>query len=390
MQNFEWVTPTKVMFGSKILERLGKETARIGKRALFLYGKESIKRSGLYDTVVSQLRGEGIFFVEHEGVQPNPRISHAEQGACKIKENNLDIIVAVGGGSVIDEAKAIAVAGCHEEPLWDFYIRKASFEKALPIVAVQTLPATSSELNGVSVMTNDATHEKFSIRSEAIYPRVSFLDPSLTLDIPIQYTAYACTDILSHLMEGYFTAKGDFPLQDGLVEGVCRAVMGALEIVLTDPRNLEARSTIMWAAALAWNGLLKAGVEGASIPNHMLEHPLSGFYDVPHGAGLSIVIPAWLKYMKSSIAHRILLFGERVLGLGRELVGTTPSDGADIVIGELEKWYRHIHTPTRLREAGIISLDIDACTRQAMALSMYWAVPGYDEKDIRAIYALMD
>jgi len=129
MQNFEWVTPTKVIFGSKILERLGKETARIGKRALFLYGKESIKRSGLYDTVVSQLRGEGIFFVEHGGVQPNPRISHAEQGACKIKEHDLDIIVAVGGGSVIDEAKAIAVAGCHEEPLWDFYTRKASFEK---------------------------------------------------------------------------------------------------------------------------------------------------------------------------------------------------------------------------------------------------------------------
>jgi len=239
-------------------------------------------------------------------------------------------------------------------------------------------------------MTNDATHEKFSIRSEAIYPKVSFLDPSLTLAIPEQYTADACTANLSHIIEGYFTASGDFPLQDGLVEGVCRAVMGALEIVLTDPRNLEARSTIMWAAALAWNGLLKSGVEGASIPNHMLEHPLSGLYDVPHGAGLSIVIPAWLKYMKPSIAHRILLFGERVLGLGKKLEGKTPSEGADIVIGELENWYRHIHTPVRLREAGIVSLDIDACTEQALALSVYWDVPGYDEEDIRAIYALMD
>ncbi|SLM18946.1 NADH-dependent butanol dehydrogenase a [uncultured spirochete] len=390
MQNFEWVTPTKVIFGSKILEKLGKETAGIGKRALFLYGKESIKKSGLYVMVVAQLKGEGVFFVEHGGVQPNPRISHAEEGARKIKENHLDVIVAVGGGSVIDEAKAIAVAGCHEEPLWDFYMRKISFEKALPIVAVQTLPATSSELNGASVMTNETTHEKFSIRSETIYPKVSFLDPSLTLDIPVQYTAYACTDILSHLMEGYFTASSDFPLQDGMVEGVCRAVMGALEIVLTDPRNLEARSTIMWAAALAWNGILKSGVEGASIPNHVLEHPLSGFYDVPHGAGLSIVIPAWLKYMKPSIAHRIVLYGERVMGLGKKLEGKTPPEGADIVIKELENWYRHIHTPVRLKEAGIISLDIDACTKQAMALSVLWGVPGYDAEDIRAIYALMN
>jgi len=390
MQNFEWATPTKVIFGSGILEKLGTEIAKIGKRALFLYGKESIKKSGLYETVVSQLRSENIFFVEHGGVQPNPRIAHAEEGARKIKENHLDVIVAVGGGSVIDEAKAIAVAGRHERALWDFYIRKASFEKALPIVAVQTLPATSSEMNAASVMTNEATHEKFSIRSKALYPKVSFLDPSLTLDIPVQYTAYACTDILSHLMEGYFTASRDFPLQDGLVEGVCRAVMGALEIVLADPRNLEARSTIMWAAALAWNGLLKAGVEGASIPNHMIEHPLSGFYDVTHGAGLSIVIPAWLKYMKSSIEHRILLFGERVLGLESKLRGKAPSEGADIVIGELENWYRHIHTPVRLREAGIFSLDVDACTKQAMALSIYWDVPGYDEEDIRAIYALMN
>ncbi len=389
MQNFEWVTPTKVIFGSKILDRLGSETGRIGKRALFLYGKESIKKSGLYDKVVSQLQGEGIFFVEHGGVQPNPLIGHAEEGAKKIKENHLDVIVAVGGGSVIDEAKAIAIAGCHEEPLWNFYLRKASVDRALPIVAVQTLPATSSELNGASVMTNEVTQEKFSVRSETLYPRVSFLDPSLTLDIPVQYTAYACTDILSHLMEAYFTASDDFPLQDGLVEAVCRAVMGALEIVLTDPRNLEARSTIMWAGALAWNGLLKAGVEGASIPNHMLEHPLSGLYDIPHGAGLSIVIPAWLKYKKPSIAHRILLFGERVLGLGPTLNDKPPLEGADIVIEELETWYRHIHTPIRLREAGIVSLDIDACTRQAMALSVYWDVPGYDEHDISAIYALM-
>ncbi len=389
MQNFEWITPTRVIFGSGILGRLGTETARIGKRALFVYGKESIKKSGLYEVITKQLQNSGIFFVEHGGVQPNPRIFHAEEGAEKVRAEKLDVIVAVGGGSVIDEAKAIAVAARYERPLWDFFIRKATFDDAVPIVAVQTLPATSSEMNGASVMTNETTHEKFSIRSELLYPRVSFLDPSLTLDIPVQYTAYACTDILSHLMEGYFTADRDFLLQDGMVEGVCRAVMESLEAIMEQPRDLEARSTIMWAAALAWNGLFKLGVEGASIPNHMLEHPLSGYHDIPHGAGLSIVIPAWLNYMKPRIAHRIALFGVRVLGLGASLMGKNDPDAADIVIEKLKAWYRHIHTPVTLHEAGITSLDIDGCTRQALALSVLWGVPGYTEKDVRAIYASM-
>ncbi len=389
MQNFEWITPTKVIFGSGILDKLGAEVAQRGTRALFLYGKESIKKSGLYSRIVAQFRDAGVLFVEHSGVQPNPRIAHAEEGARKMRKHALDIIVAVGGGSVIDEAKAIAVAAANDAPLWDYYIRKASFSDALPVIAVQTLPATSSEMNAASVMTNGDTHEKFSIRGENLFPKVSFLDPSLTLDIPVRYTAYACTDILSHLMEGYFTATGDFPLQDGMVEGACRAVMDSLELILKDPRDFEARSTIMWAAALAWNGLLKAGVEGASIPNHMLEHPLSGFHDIAHGAGLSIVIPAWLKYKKPQIAHRILLFGERILRMGDTLKRKSPLDAADEVIAALENWYRHINTPVRLQEAGIASLDVNACTRQAMALSELWGVPGYTEKEIRAIYALM-
>lgn len=389
MQNFEWITPTRVIFGSGILDRLGTETARYGARALLLYGKESIKKSGLYARVVGQLKAAGITVVEHSGVQPNPRISHAEEGARKIRAERLNVIVAVGGGSVIDEAKAIAVGAVNSGALWDFYTRKASFRDAVPIVAVQTLPATSSEMNAASVMTNGDTHEKFSIRAESIYPKVSFLDPALTLDIPVQYTAYACTDILSHLIEGYFTASADFPLQDGIVEGVCRAVMDSLEVILAEPRNFEARSTIMWAAALAWNGIFKAGVEGASIPNHMIEHPLSGFHDIAHGAGLSIVIPAWLKYMKPRIAHRIVLFGERILRMGPALSEKDPLDAADDVIGALEAWYRHIHTPIRLGEAGIESLNVEACTEQALALSVLWGVPGYTAEDIRAIYRLM-
>jgi len=389
MQNFTWYTPTKVIFGIGILDSLGAEASKIGKHALFLYGKQSIKKNGTYEAIVTQLRRTNIAFIEHGGVQPNPIISHALEGAKKVTDYNLDFIVAVGGGSVIDEAKGIAVAACHKEPLWDFYLRKLSPQSALPIIAVQTQPATSSELNAASVITHDSTGEKFSFRSELVFPRVSFLDPSLTIDIPIQYTAYACTDILSHLMEGYFTATHDFALQDGMVEGVCRAVMDSMEEIMQNPHNLEARSTIMWAAALAWNGLLKSGVEGASIPNHMLEHPLSGYYDIPHGAGLSIVIPAWLKYMKTRVAHRIILFGQRVMRLDHELANSDERSAADRVIEKLEQWYRKIHTPVRLNEAGISSLDYSKCIEQAMRLAVFWDVPGYTEKDLQAIYELM-
>ncbi|MCX7786966.1 MAG: iron-containing alcohol dehydrogenase [Spirochaetes bacterium] len=401
MVNFEWETPTKIIFGQGCLNRLGEETIRWGKKALLVYGKNRIKELGIYQQVLNQLKAASVQIMEHPGVKPNPILSHAEEGARKAREENVDVIVAVGGGSVIDESKGIAIGAYHTEPLWDFYLRKVQVRKALPLIAVQTFPATSSELNQVSVLTNDRTGEKFSVRSNELFPKVTFLDPTFTLQIPVQQTAYAVTDMLSHLMEGYFTQKRDFPVQDGLVEGMCRALMGAMETILEDPTNLDARSDLMWAGAWAWNGLLKAGVEGASIPNHMLEHPLSGLYDVPHGAGLSIIIPAWLSYKKTQVAHRILKYGTDVLriadlSVGKELqseVHRTPlspsvEKAVDQVIQALVAWYRKIGTPTSLKEAGIPNVDLEKLTSQALELCRLWGISGYSAEDIRAIYQL--
>lgn len=388
MRNFEWATPTRVIFGTGILEKLGKDAAGLGRRALLVYGRQSIRQNGLYDRICAQLSQAGIAWVDHGGVQPNPRLAHAIEGAQKARQFQADFIIAAGGGSVIDESKAIAVGACNEAPLWDYFTRKALFSAALPIIAIQTQPATSSELNGAAVITNDETKEKFSIRSLSIYPKLAFLDPSLTLDIPVRQTAYSCVDILAHMMEGYLTAAKDNPIQDGMTEAVCRAVMDAMERILQDPHDLDARATIMWGGAIAWNGLLAAGVDGASIPNHMLEHPLSGLYDITHGAGLSIVFPAWMRYRTPVHGRRIIRFGTRILGL-EGLEQKSEAEAAAAVIDALKAWYRHIGSPVSLSEAGIHELDIESCADQAVALCRLWGVSGYSREEIVDMYRLM-
>lgn len=389
MQNFQLQIPTKILFGEGVLNSLGKEASAFGRKALLVYGQGSIKRNGIYDTVTAQLADTGIEVVEHPGVKPNPVLSHAEEGARLAVKHKVDMIIAVGGGSVIDESKGIAIGARYEPPLWDFYIRKRSATDALPILAVQTVPATSSELNAASVLTNDETLEKFSTRSVSVFPRVSFLDPTVTTSIPVQYTAYACTDILSHMMEGYFTTTAEWiPIQDGMVEGISRGVIEAMDRLIKDPADLDARSAVMWAGALAWSGLLNAGVDGAALPNHMIEHPLSAMHDIAHGAGLSIVIPAWLKYMKARIARRIIRFGREILGIGAQLDGLPEAEQADAVIEALETWYRKIGTPVTFAEGGIVDPDVEALTRQALQLGKFWAVPGYTAEDVRSIYGL--
>ena len=300
MTDFEFYSPTKVIFGKGVISRIGEESAKYGQKALLLYGKKSLKKNGLYDRITESLNKAGIHIVEFGGVEPNPVLPHALEGVEIAKRESVDFIVAAGGGSVIDESKGIAAGVYAEEDLWEYFSRKASVKRALPIIAVQTQPATSSETNQVGVLTNPENNEKFSIRSPLLVPKVAFLDPETTFSIPIQYTAYACFDIMSHLLEGYFTTTASFSsIQDGFAEGMAKGVMTSLKIILKEPDNYDARASIMWAAALAWNGLANAGLEGAITPNHMLEHPMSALYNVAHGAGLSIVMPAWLRYKKN-------------------------------------------------------------------------------------------
>ncbi len=389
MQPFQLQIPTQARFGVGVLASLGTETARLGKNALLVYGKQSIKRNGVYDTVMASLREAGVSVTEHPGVKPNPVLAHVEEGALLAKRAGADVVVAVGGGSVIDAAKAIALGARETGDLWDFFTRKRTVSAALPLLAVQTVPASSSEMNAVSVITNDATKQKFSVRSPLLFPKIAFLDPALTTTIPMEYTAYACTDILSHMMEGYFTSTDPWaPVQDGMVEGISRAVIDSTDRLLLDPTDLQARSAIMWAGALAWSGLVNAGVGGATIPNHMLEHPLSAHHDIAHGAGLSIIIPGWLKFARDRVSNRIIRFGREILRMGESLSGLSEAAQADLVISTLEQWYKKIGTPITFAEGGITEPLVDEYTVQAMVLGKTWGVPGYTEQDIREVYRL--
>ena len=366
----------KVIFGKGVVTRLGSEAAEFGKKAMLVYGRDSIKKSGLYGQIVSQLDSAGIAVVEHGGVSANPLLNHALEGITKARNNGVDFIIGAGGGSVIDESKAIAAGAATEADLWELFTKKKSVTSALPVIAVQTLPATSSETNQAAVLTNKETNEKFGLRSPLIVPAKAFLDPELTFTVPLKYTAYACFDIISHLVEGYFTTTAEFaPVHDGFVEGLASAVKISLERVLKDPEDYEARASIMWAGSLAWNGLANAGLEGAKIPNHMFEHPLSAIYDVAHGAGLAVIMPAWLEFKKDEISSRILKFGEKILGLKGVI-------NPDVVIYELRSWIKMIGCPSNFSELGIDNPDYDELVRQARILTGMWNIEGYSDKDL--------
>ncbi|MBI9101885.1 MAG: iron-containing alcohol dehydrogenase [Spirochaetales bacterium] len=387
MTNFEFCTPTKIIFGRGVLSRLGEEASLWGKKALFLYGKGSLKRSGLYDQIKKQLSDAGIEVVEHGGVEPNPLLEHAEAGAEICRRDGVDFILAAGGGSVIDESKAIACGAMNDEPLWDYFSCKAPVKAALPVMAIQTQPATSSDNNPVSVMTNPASGEKFGLRSPFLAPKVSFLDPEITFTIPLAYTSYACFDMVSHLTEGYFNTTATFsPVQDGFTEGLVKAVMASFERVRQDPEDYDGRASLLWAGALNWNGLVNAGLDGAVIPCHMLEHPMSALYNVAHGAGLSIVTPAWLKFKKDDIAPRIIRFGRNILGMEDLNEGDGISASCDRVIEKFETWIRSIGCPLTFTEAGISNPDIDALADQAVKLAGIWNIKNYSKDKIKKVY----
>ncbi len=379
MNSFTYENPTKVRFGSGSILNLAEELQKWGTRILFLYGGGSIKSNGMYDTVRSQITQSKLFAVEFGGVVGNPRLNHAEQAITLVRAEQIDLILAVGGGSVIDEAKAIAAGSLYDGNLWDFYDRSATITKALPIIAVQTLPATASEMNGFSVLTNEKTLEKSAIGAAPILnPKVAFLDPDYTRLISLKQTAFAVADIISHLTEGYFTTSADELLpQDELVEGLCRSVMTAAEKVVTNPNDLSARQTIMWTATLAWNGTVQQGTPGAQLPCHALEMPLSGIYDIAHGAGLAILTPHWMRAMQSTHGARICRFGKRVWGID----GTVEQ-----VISRLGQFYATIGAPRSMSDLGIYNVDIKQLINDAVQSFSRRGISGYNQTIVRQIY----
>ena len=378
MKAFNLNIPTKVIFGNgESAQSTGSAVASFGKKVLLTYGKESIKRNGTYGEIIDSLKAAGIDEItEFSGIKSNPSLSHLKEGIELARAQEIDVILAVGGGSVMDEAKGIAAGVFYDGDVWDYYSGQAAPQQALPVIAVPTLPATASEMNGGTVITHDTTKEKFGFMNELLFPKVAIMDPELTHTVPKDYTAYAGVDAISHLIEGYFTGDAKWtPIQDRYAEGLVKTVIEATDRILENPDDNEARSTMMWAATLAWNGLGVAGVGNMSFPNHMIEHPLSGRYDIAHGAGLSIVIPAWMRFAKSRYPEKLQQFAREVFGL----------DAADAGINALEQWFESIQSPTRLSAANIPAEDIPSIAEDALNLGSVWGITDYTHEDVVSI-----
>lgn len=351
MTNFTYFNPARIVFGRGAERETGRLVGMHGSRVLLHYGGGSIRKNGVYDAVTAQLRNAGIPFTELPGVKPNPRLSLVREGIRLCTRDRIDFILAIGGGSVIDSAKAIAAGALCEGDIWERYLGMGpAVERALPVGVVLTIPAAGSETSNGSVITNEKTALKRYITGECLIPRFAIMNPEMTYSLANYQTACGASDILAHLFERYFTNERAVDFTDRLIEGAIRTVIYYAPVALRENRNYDARAELMWAGTVAHNGLLDTGRVG-DWASHEIEHELSGAYDIAHGAGLSIVFPAWMKYVYRENPDRFVQFAVRVFDVDFDF-----SDRVRVImemIRRLESFYTSIGVPVRLSEAGI-------------------------------------
>lgn len=365
MDNFTFSNPTTIDFGTGKEQLIGQHLAQHGViKVLLCYGSERVKRDGLFDAVRKSLEAQRIAFVEFGGIVSNPVISKVREAIALARDHQVNAVLAVGGGSVLDSSKAIAAGTLYTGDVWDLFIGKASVDAALPVFDILTLAATGSEMNGGAVVTNEETKEKFAIMSNHIFPKVSIVNPVLMQTISRDYLVYSAADIIAHCIEGYFTATVQPHFQSRLVEAIINTVIETTEILLADPADYAARAQFAWASTQALNGLIYTGTAGFSYPNHMMEHSLSALFNVPHGAGLSVIMPAWMKWYHQRNPAQFQRFAKNIFGL------QTAEQG----IEALEKWFDKIGTPTRLSQLGITATDVPALTQNMQGNAQWFGI----------------
>lgn len=351
MFHFNYYAPTQVVFGKDTEEKTGELVkAQNCKKVLIHYGSGSVKRTGLLDRVKQALEKENLAYTELGGVVPNPRLSLVKEGIELCKKEGIDFILAVGGGSVIDSAKAIGYGVANGGEVWDFYSHKRSATGCLPIGVILTISATGSEMSDSSVITNEDGWIKTGYHSEYCRPKFAIMNPELTMTLPDYQTACGCTDILMHTMERYFTQGENMELTDSIAEALMRTVIENTKILKENPKDYNARAEVMWAGSLSHNGLTGCGNGGNDFATHALEHELGGMYDVAHGAGLAALWGSWARYVYKEIPERFHKFAVRVMGL--EDTGDA-EEMAVRGIKAMEAFFREIKMPTNLRELGL-------------------------------------
>lgn len=383
MQNFDYKTPTRLIFGKGVISKLPEVMKPLGKKVLLTYGGGSIKKIGLYDRVKELLKDFDI--VELSGIQPNPKYDPSVLDGVRLcKENNIDVILSVGGGSVLDCSKAIAGGAMYDGDPWDLITYKVPTKAALPIVDIMTLAATGSEYDEGGVISRTDTNDKIGYMSPYLYPVASFLDPVYTFSVPKKQVAAGCADAMNHTMEQYF-AKDTTLLNDGFCESMLRSLMANTKIILENPENYTARAEFMLDCTYGCNGILSLGNSGSGWPCHGMEHALSAYYDITHGEGLAIITPRWMKHiLNDETVERFVKYGVNVFGINPD---QDKYDIANQAIDATYNFFESIGIPMHLKDVGIDESRIDEMAHHvAVNEGLENAYAPLLEKDIAEIF----
>lgn len=383
MKNFSYQNPTKLIFGEGQIEALKSELPQYGTRILLVYGGGSIKRNCLYDQLLTILNSLSIKVQELGGVEPNPRLATVHKGIELSREHQVEFILAVGGGSVLDCAKAIAAGAKYDGDVWDIISGKSSGAAALPLGSILTLAATGSEMNNNSVITNWETKEKLGWSSPLTYPKFSILDPVYTYSVPKDQTVYGMVDIMSHVFEQYFHHVKNTPLQDRYCESLLKTVIETAPMLIENLENYEYRETILYAGTMALNKTLGMGTQG-EWSTHEIEHAVSAVYDIPHGGGLAILFPNWMKHVLDENVGRFKQFAVRVFDIETE--GKTDREIAVEGIEALRSFWSSIGAPARLADYGIGDENIELMAEKAFAKGRLGNFKSLTKEDIVSIY----
>lgn len=386
MNSFIYDIPVKVYFGENQLCHLGEELSKYGKRVLLTYGGGSIKKIGLYDKVVEEIKKAGLELFELSGIEPNPRIDSVRKGAEICKNENIDVLLAVGGGSTLDATKYMAAGACVDFDPWKFFSEWAPIEKALPVVTVLTLSATGSEMDSGGVISNPETKDKIGRMARPLLPKASFLDPTLTYSVSPYQTACGSADMMSHIFEVYFNMEQDLYMLDCFMEGMLKTIIKYTPIAMKDPENYEARANLMWTSSWAINGFIDGGKQ-LDWSCHPMEHELSAIYDITHGLGLAILTPRWMEYcLDESNVSKYYQFGTNVFGIDPSLEPMVVAKKSIELLSDF--LFNTLGLKSTFTEIGILEKDFPVMAKKACGGDVIHGFKALNQADIEKIYQM--
>lgn len=382
MENFIFQSPVKIIFGKGAVDTLGDELSAFGNRTLFVYGRQAVKDIGLHEQIISSLACEGVTCIEYGGIRPNPLLSEVRKGIAIAREMNAEVILAAGGGSVIDAAKAIAVGSAVDYDIWKLFTGKKSVAATLPVISVPTVAGSGSEANHGMVLTHDESRLKFGFGHRLLYPRVCLADPSLTYTVDQAQTGCGCVDVLCHCLEPYLTSAAEgIEFQRRFLENVCKTVVESASGCIDTPSSYEHRAAMHWASIMAMSPVSAAGLGRVHHPLHVIEHGLSAIHDLPHGAGLAALLPGWLEYCLPACSAVLAQWGKEVF----KVKGDTVVARAKATVSSLTQFLISLGCSVRLKDLGLAQQDLKSIAAHAVSQNRIRRNPGLDEKMVMEV-----